>query len=146
MIDTRPMKSATNRKLHKLLTAADMMDDKGLLVHSHTEGRTTHSSEMQEWEAQGLIMHLQRTQLVEEEKCQHMRRKILAICHTLGWYGRNLDQTLIVHNGKPVLDFVRINKFCEERGNAHKPLQKHTSKELTVLVTIFEKLSKSDLQ
>lgn len=135
-MDTRLIQPNTNRQLHLLLNRAGVMPNKADLVHSFTEGRTEHSSEMQEWEALNLINHLR----TEDESAQRMRRKVLAICHTLGWYKRNEQNKLVEQDGRPVLDMERINNFCLTRGPFKKKLQKHTTKELTTLVTVFEKL------
>lgn len=139
--------AAQNKALHGLLTKLNIADEhKAELVLSFTEGRTEHSSEMTYAECQLFIQWCQSQAREEEDKCQRMRRKVLAICHDLQWYKCDSSGALIKHLGRPVLDFVRIDAFCKERGNAHKPLQQHTSAELTKLVTIFERVLKSDLK
>jgi hypothetical protein len=141
-------RSATqNKALHGLLMKLNIAaEHKAELVLSFTDGRTERSSEMTYAECQSFIQWCQSQLREEEDKCQRMRRKILAICHELGWYKRDTGGQLYMHLGRPVLDFVRIDAFCVERGNAHKPLQHHTSGELTTLVTIFERVLKADLK
>jgi hypothetical protein len=148
------MKPSTNRQLHALLTQAGAMQHKQELVSGFTQGRTVHSSEMHQHEAEALIRflraHLQERQpaaATAANRADRMRKKILAICHTLGWYRRNaFTGELILKNGKPQLDFMRINAFCVARSKHHKTLNEHTAAELPLLVTSFEKLLKSDLQ
>ena len=141
-METCTIKKATNRKLHALLNATGNMPHKADLVSGYTNGRSDHSSAMLEYEALNLITYLEASKKDEEESCDKMRKKILAICHNMQWYGRYADGSLILHNSRPVLDFARINAFCKERGNGKKELQKYNSKELATLVTIFEKLEK----
>lgn len=145
MIDSRPITAATNRQLHALLTVTNMMPHKADLVHTYSSERTEHSSELMEFEAINLIKYLRGLQTGQQptpatNSSDKMRKKILAIAHTLAWYQRHADGKLVSNNGKQVLDMARINAFCTEKGPYKKPLQLHTEKELTVLVTVFEKL------
>lgn len=149
---------STNRQLHALLSKSGNMQHKGELVNGFTSGRTIHSSEMMEFEAINMIKWLkeqlpyhaaatsssQRGQ--GEDKADRMRKKILAICHTLGWYLRNEDGSLKLQQGKPQLDFARINAFCTERTQHKKPLQQLSAAELPSVITSFERLLKSDLK
>jgi len=142
MIDNRPIQAVTNRQLHALLTVNNLMAHKSDLVNTFTDGRTQHSSEMMEYEATELVQHLRQLEKTKPatDGCDVMRKKILAICHTHGWYQRHADSKLVMKDGRPVLDMARINAFCMQRGPFKKPLQLHTEKELPLLITIFEKL------
>lgn len=158
MIATRTITPSTNRQLHALLAKSGNMQHKGELVHGFTSGRTTHSSEMLEFEAINMIKwlkeHLPAHAAVVspsrrgqgEDAADKMRKKILAICHTLGWYQRDADGALLLRQGKPQLDFERINAFCTERTRFKKPLQRLSAAELPSVITSFEQLLKSDLK
>lgn len=144
-MDTRPIKSPTNRRLHAVLKEAGQMEHKADLVHGFSSGRTSSSSALMEFEALNLIHFIEQNfNLQGHNSDDRMRKKILAICHTKGWYLRNADKSLVMHNGKPQLDYGRINAFCTEKGPFKKNLQLHNTKELTTLVTVFEKLSNSN--
>lgn len=144
-LDTRPIQSGTNRRLHALLTQAGLNneEDKASLVHTYTGNRTEHSSQMHEHEAITMINALKALLVTQEQSADLMRKKILAICHTMQWYGKAADGSFYMHEGRPVLDWERINNFCINNGPFKKRLQQHTAKELTVLVTIFEKIKET---
>lgn len=149
MIDSRPIQPNTNRLLHKLLTERGIMEHKAELVSGFTEGRTEHSSEMLECEARALVAFL-RQQANDKpapprDAADRMRKKVLAICHTLGWYVRSADGNLVLRNGKPQLDWQRIDGFCRERTKFKKPLQQLTAAELPSVITSFERLLNHDL-
>lgn len=133
---------STNKKLHALLNKYKQMEFKADLVNGFTQGRTASSFFLQEQEAQNMIRFLNKQ--FGATPGDKMRKKILAICHTMGWYLRNADDSLVMHNGKPQLDYGRINAFCTEKGPFKKNLQLHKTKELTILVTVFEKLLNSN--
>ena len=128
---------STNKRLHVLLNKSGNMAHKEDMVYSFTGGRTDRSRLMTDDEARAMIAHLQS---LADDKANRMRRKIFAICHTLGWYMRDKNHELILNNGRPVIDTDRIDAFCLQRGPFKKPLQEHTAKELTTLVTVFERL------
>ncbi|OJV30471.1 MAG: hypothetical protein BGO32_08745 [Bacteroidetes bacterium 37-13] len=143
----------TNKQLHVLLSQSGSMAHKAELVNGFTSGRTEHSSEMFEFEAINMIKWLKEQNQEPRSKSQEppsdvanrMRKKILAICHTMAWYKRDDNKELILKGGKPQLDFARINAFCTTRCPGKKPLQKYSLTELPAIVTIFERLLKSDL-
>jgi hypothetical protein len=138
---------STNRQLHALLSKSGNMQHKQELVSGFTSGRTIHSSEMWEYEAIKMIKWLkeQNIEMQQYNAANNMRRKILAICHTLGWYQRNPDGSLQLRHGKPQLDFARINAFCRERTRYKKPFRELSAAELPSVITSFESLLKSDL-
>lgn len=138
-----PITPAQNRKLHALLSKTGKIKFKAELVLSHTDGRTDTSSEMLSYEADNLCHYLNKQlAATEPDAVDRQRKKILAICHTLQWYKRDASGALITKDGRPVLDFDRINTFCTTKTKYKKPLQAHTAQELPQLVTVFEKLTK----
>lgn len=63
-----------------------------------------------------------------------MRKKIIAIARQMKWEYKSHP----AH--KPAPDMNRINHWCLKHGKFHKPLNEHTPAELTLLVTIFERV------
>lgn len=66
----------------------------------------------------------------DKEACNKIRRGILAICHNLKWYKKDENDVLILKDGKPQLDYVRIDDFCLMRSSAHKKLNEMSKEEL----------------
>ncbi|CAN5309619.1 hypothetical protein BH09BAC1_BH09BAC1_14330 [soil metagenome] len=151
-----------NRRLHQLIGALRIdAEMKGQLVYEFTNGRTSSSSEMEATECRYLISHLaekehqmklatkepqkpkpiNQNRKEDKEKANKMRRKVFAFCHQLGWYVPGLFK-----DGKPVLDYVRIDKFCIASGHAHKALNDYKVDELPMLVSQFETVFKTHLK
>lgn len=125
----------TTQYIHRLLCATRQVEHKADLVSSFTQGRALSSRDMYEEEAQALVDFLQNGGKVED-KADKMRKKILSICHTMGWY----------KEGTKTLDYARIDAYCEKYSAVHKPLNKHTLQELPTLVSQFEAVLKSHLK
>jgi hypothetical protein len=140
--------SKTLKRLHTVMGSVGIKDTevKADLVSVITLGRTKSTSKLFEDEAKAIINQLQLRINAEADKADVMRKKILAICHTMAWYQRDGNKELILKNGKPQLDFARINAFCSTRCPGKKPLQKYTAAELPAIVTIFERVLKGDLK
>lgn len=103
------------------------------LVHEATNGRTTSIRKMHTAEAIRLINQLNGRPDNYDGKKQRMKRKILALCHEMGWEEPD--------TGK--VDMRRVNAYCKKRGHAHKPFDDYTTAELPLLITQFERLHKS---
>lgn len=101
------------------------------MVLQATAGRTKSIRMMYTREAISLIRSLNGQEDTFQDKANQMRRKIIALCHEMGW------QT---EEGK--IDLRRVNAYCENRGHGRKPLNDYSLKELPTLVTEFEKLHK----
>lgn len=136
-----------NRRLHQLIGMLGLApDNKALLVSTYTDGRTESSTELLQTEASALINFLdaQVKESNQTERCNKMRKKILSICHQMGWYKR-VAGVLVMRQGRRELDYDAINKFCTERGPYKQDLNQHTYKQLVVLVGVFENVLKSEL-
>lgn len=128
-----------NSRLHALITQLNIdAETKEELVHKFTSGRTTSSSKMLVTECQSMINNLDAmtkgyTKNIANENTPEnkMRRRILSICHEMGW------------KKEGVLDWEKINAFLLKSGYLHKSLNEYTAKELPKLVTQFEQLLKS---
>ena len=129
-----------SNQLHAIIGKLKLSADiKQQLVYDFTNGRETSTKEMEDHECDRLIVHLngvarQMVQVVpvppprfENTKSNVMRRKIISICHEMGW--KKPDNKI---------DMARVNAFCIERGHQHKELDKYLEKELPMLITQFE--------
>lgn len=128
-------------RIHILLGKINRKAYKADYVIDITNGREISSSKLTFDEANALIKLLENEELVKfaddynsttfsDEKMNRLRRKILSICHELGWYKIGADGKLILKDGKQQLDFDRINNYCLKYGHYHKPLNNHTGDEL----------------
>lgn len=138
---------AQSNLLHKLLNETGLTKNKPEMVYSFTEGRTHSTAEMSYYECQAMIDHLRAKHSLTDDgqRANNMRRKIISICHQLGWYEKK-DDKLILKDGKPVIDMVRINEWCIKYSHQHKGLNAHSVMDLRVLVTQFERVLSSHLK
>lgn len=131
-----------NKQLHAIIGKLKISSEhKQELIYQYTKGRSSSSADLTIPEAQALINnlnHLLRNEkppvtppkLKQANSANAMRRKILSVCHEMGWK----------ENGR--LDWTRINGFLLKYGHLKKNLNDYTQAELPVLVTQFEKLLK----
>jgi hypothetical protein len=131
-------------------------DLKQTMVSSFTAGRTTSTKELTWKEAQDLIKALsgiaspaprERKALSPEEQqrndvkmanyreCDKKRKLLIRYAHQMGW-----EQA----DGKA--DMNRLNGWCINYGQFHKPLMEHTSTELSKIAVQLEKAYKDYLK
>lgn len=132
---------AQNSRLHQLLGELNISDEqKQDFVYQYTNGRETSTSKMLVPECQSLINYLvvlkqqkgmNKQRKPEQTPAQKMRRKILSICHEMGWK----------QNG--AIDWDRLNGWLLKSGYLKKQLNDYTEQELPKLVTQFDQLLKS---
>lgn len=103
-------------------------DTKEELIYMHSDGRTTHISELSKQEAIQVIKSLTSGANIPETPASKMRRKILSMAHELHWETRN---------GK--VDLSRVNGWCVQYGGG-KSLDAYTVTELPTLVSQFESM------
>ncbi|MFC0186026.1 hypothetical protein [Pseudarcicella hirudinis] len=87
------MKTSTNKQLHSLLNQTGLMSEKESLIYSFSEGLTSSSKELKEYQAIALIKHLRKIsgeQKVKDEgdMKQSTRRYIISL-----WYKIENAQT-----------------------------------------------------
>lgn len=127
-------------RIHILLAQTNNIEHKANIVEGFTEGRTFHSSEMTQQEAFNMIDHLvslQPLKTVLDDKKNKMRRKIISMAYEMGWAPPG--------NWKAAV--VAINKFCTgTHGIYKKYLNRHSHKELVLLVSQFEQMYKKHLK
>jgi len=121
------------RRLHLLLNLTRLMWQKQSLISSFTGGRTEHSSQMTDKEAEALISYLQ-DQGQDNDKDEinkrmdKMRKKLLSYVYEMRWAAPG-DWTTALQ---------KIDEFCTgKHGRFKKPLQKHSYEELVQVVTQF---------
>jgi hypothetical protein len=125
-----------NARLHKLIGMLSIdPDHKKDLVEQVSQGRVSSSADLTIAECHRLIVHLQKIADESDQGLVRMRRKIMSICHEIGW---------TTAEGK--VDYRRLNGWLLKYGYLHKNLNTYTAKELPQLVTQFENLAKSVLK
>jgi hypothetical protein len=137
-----------HRRLYGLLRDTGTQRYRHDLVLSFSHGRTDNSAELTDQEVDDLINHLSTkapekhgpTRSGVDYKGQQMRRRILSLCHTIGWNSIN-PQT-----SKHEIDWDRLNGWMSKYGYLHKKLNEYTFKELPRLVTQFEHMVKTTLK
>lgn len=126
-----------NTQLHALIGKLGIDKDlKEELVAKFTSNRETSSAQMQYGECQDLINHLLQiaggSHSQEWKASNKMRRKILMICHEIGWE---------TPSGK--VDFSRLNAWLLKFGYLHKAnLNEYKYNELPTVVSQFEQLQR----
>jgi hypothetical protein len=152
------------KRIHMLLNKAGEAAYKQDWVALISDHRVYSSKELSKAEADGLITALEQVlkglrmgfnpQTIQQEafetpaeQLQKLRRKVLYYCHQMQWY-KKLDSTgtIAIKNGKPELDFNRIDNYCKKYSRVHKTLNEHTIAELEGkggLVFQFYKMSKN---
>lgn len=134
--------NAQNSRLHALLSKLGIMDQKADLCHQYSGGRTKSSSQLSRNECQMLINFLKQQQPKKHtDTADKLRKRILSVCHQLGWYQRDKNFNIVLNQkNKPILDIRRIDQFCVQRGKYKKPLNNHNVEELRKLVAQFDQL------
>jgi len=122
------------------ITGNSDTEQKESIVRGFTGGRTVSISNMADDEFTAFVRHLE-TLVPNAEAANKMRRKIISMAHDLGWHKRDAKGNLILRDGKPVADMVRIDAWCINQGG--KKLNGYTYEELPNIVTGFEKMQKS---
>lgn len=119
------------RQLFAVLRKAGIDDDQRRdLIRQYTDGRTDSTTGMYDVEAGRLIANVrqQYNPLTDFWKGDPMRKKVIAICRSMGWE----------QEGKADMD--RINAWCVDRGPYKKPLNNHTTNELPKLIHQVEQV------
>ncbi len=125
-----------NKRLHQLITKLNLWPHKAELVLQYTGGRTSKSHEMAVDECGSLINDLNAQDVNGIDKKNVMRRKIIGICHDMGWTRED---------GK--IDIELINGFLlSDKSSTKKTLNNLTEQELTKAIHQFEKLREYHLK
>lgn len=148
--------------IHALLSVTGMANDKDFkkeLVGNYSNWRVDSTKGLHYDEAAALISDLQATvnstRTPEELECNVKRRRILHHAHMMNWYKDNPTGTvdkngnianLSNYSGMPELDLKRVDDWCVKYGQFHKPLNDHTSTELSKIIVQFEKAAEHHLK
>lgn len=99
------------------------------MIWMHSDGRTTHISELYFDEATKIITALLTGQVTYVSPKVKMTRKILSMAHELNWE---------LADGR--VDIDRVDNWCKSYGYLYKSLNLYTESELPALVTAFENM------
>jgi len=125
---------AQNRRLHQLLNQTEMMDEKRSILDHFTHGQTESAKELSFAEAHAIIQYLEGFTR-KEDGADKMRKKIFAICYTIGWiYGNSPEDRKI--------NQAAIDRIIQKIGYLKKPLNEFTPAQLPKLVSQFEQIEK----
>ncbi len=142
-----PITPAQLKKLNTLVSKLNIpKETKADMVQGFSGGRTASSSQLLFAEAAQMIAHLQSlapSAAKAPDPLYKMRGRVLSLCHVLQWYKRAANGTLVLKDGKPLLDYQRINDFCVK--SLKKRLNQLDSKELQKMIYIFEQVQKDYL-
>lgn len=108
------------------LTKTGMQGRRHAICYQFSGGRTESSRELGDNEMLAAIKELEAS-LLELDKANTMRRKIISMAHELAWK---------TPTGK--IDMKRVDAWCVKYGYLDKALNKYTLAELPKLVTAFE--------
>lgn len=132
------------RRLHQLLNALGLMEEKQHLVRQYTNGRTSSSRDMMPHEASALIKGLEGLQKPQVQpyiptahdqaaSADIMRKKIISMFREIGY------EVYDPAKGKIVADMHRVYSFVKDKGYLKpKGLNQYTAKELPRLVSQVE--------
>ncbi|WP_192821205.1 phage protein GemA/Gp16 family protein [Rufibacter sp. LB8] len=136
------MRPEQNRRLHFLLNELGLMDYKAELVEQYSATKATSAKELTPQEAKALIEHLERSKgrqanrpQIQRTPAEKMRRKIFAICYTIGWIEGESPADRAMNRAK-------IDSFCARNSYLRKPLNDYTLDELPKLVSQFEQIQR----
>jgi hypothetical protein len=112
--------------------------DRSVLVQEFSHGNKYGLTDLTEWELQEFNrwMRSKATELennaTEPEKCNQIRRKIIALFHKMKW-----------QTPQGTIDLERLNAWCIKYGQFHKPLNAHNLPEVTKLCSQVEEVYKT---
>lgn len=126
-----------HRKLYSTYKNKGLTEERRDIVFNFTNGKTDNSSELTTTEIIELINFLEGSK--KETKSNETRNsktasKLFSLCHTYGW--RKLNK----NGDKYVADVNALNNWLLKYGKYHKVLKDHTSQELGIVTTQFEKV------
>lgn len=131
------MKAITEKQVKRIYTMIGNMnlrDEKENMVFSASLGRTSSVKSLSFTEAEGLIKSLLSLQgSMNRNSSDKMRKKIIAICHDLGWK----------EPGSNRIDMDRVNDFLLKRGKYKKKLNHLTKDELAITIEQMERIRDS---
>lgn len=136
-----------NRRLFALLNQTGLLEQRSELVTFYTSGRTASSRELYSHECRQLIEYLSQLPGVkiqvaakdDKEKADRMRKKVMAICFSIGWFEGNTHEDWKIN-------LAKLDSFLLRSGCLKKPLMQYTEKELPRLVSQFEQIQKHQEQ
>lgn len=126
-----------HRKLYSTYKNKGLTESRRDIVFNFTNGKTDNSSELTTAEIIELINFLEgnvKKTVYNETKNSKTVNKLLSLCHTYGWRKLNKEGT------KYVADVEPLNNRLVKYGKYHKVLKEHSSYEIGIVTTQFEKV------
>jgi hypothetical protein len=123
------------KAIYGLLGKTGLTAQKNAIVYGFSNGRTESVKELTVHEANELVRYLNqeanKTATQENASANQMRRKILSMCHRMGWE---------TEDGK--VDFKVLNEWMTSKSYLKKELNKYSYAELPKLVSQFTEVYK----
>lgn len=132
----KPITTAQIKKIHVLLNQKGLMNEKRVIIHSFSDGRTTSTKELTCYEAKQLIGYLNESDKERDEKARKEVRTIYALAWRMGMiYGDTDDDYQ--------MNIAKLNVFCRERGTVKKNITAMSLEELRKTHRQFEAMHSS---
>lgn len=122
------MNNQFNKEFYGLLKTTGLTSQKASLVNAFTNGRSTSSKDLNDYEAIELIKFLKGQTAGKDDAAQKMRRKMISLAHELHWH--------VPGTGK--VDMEKLNGWCVNNGKYKKLLNDHSYEELVNLLSQFK--------
>lgn len=130
----RPITKDQKKLFYRLLGNNGLREVKEDLVLQHSDGRTTHVSDMTQSEFEGLVKVLQ-----SSDPTRTMRRKLFAIAYSLGWIPPNGDEQ------DRKMNTAKLNAFFKAKGAVKKEIGKMNRGELAKSITQLEMIKEKGI-
>lgn len=122
--------------IHKKMQAQGDTRNRSEVIEDFTSGKKSSLKELTHWELKELTLAMSRMVTAthptgvesEYQKCNVMRRKLIAILTKVGYTKDNKA------------DMERINNWCQTHGYLHKPLNDYKYNELPKLIAQAESM------
>lgn len=123
-------------------------EEKRELISRASNDRTDSSRALTHSEMESILTGLngpQKPQTQVQVREQAIR-KMYFYCHQMGWQLKDEKGVLVLQNGRPKVDVARLNAWCIKYGQHHKALDQHSAKEVSDVLTAFQKVYEHHLK
>lgn len=126
-----------HKKLYSLYKEKGLTENRREIVYNFTDGKTDNSSDLSTKEIIQLINALDNYNDDENKPQKRQSKtinKLFALCYDYGW--KNYDNS----RKRFVVDVEALNNWLVKYGKYHKLLNEHSSYELGIVTSQFEKV------
>lgn len=126
-----------HRKLYSIYKEKGLTDNRREIVYNFTNGKTDNSSDLSTNEISKLIESLGNFKIdgiKPQKKPSKTVNKLFALCYDYGW--KIFDK----EKDKFVVNVEALNNWLVKYGKFHKTLKEHSSYELGIVTSQFEKV------